>query len=72
MIIESIMNVVLSYLQQVEPTKEHSIRVSTSHKKIYKAIEERNLTSAEKEMEKHFFDVNSQLLSLLGSSNSNL
>lgn len=72
MIIESIMNVVFSYLQQVEPAKEHSIRVLNSHKKIYKAIQEKNLARAKKELEKHFLDVNSQLLSLLGSSKSSV
>jgi len=72
MIIESIMNVVFSYMQKVKPTKEDSIKVLNSHKEIYKAIQERNLARAKKELEKHFLDVNSELLSSFGSLNSSV
>lgn len=69
MIVESMMNVVFLYLQRVVPPKEHSIMVLNSHKKIYKAIQEKNLMVAKEEMEKHFIVVNSQLMCLLEKLN---
>lgn len=70
LILEPIMNIVSSYLQQVKPTQEYSYRVLNSHKEICKAIEERDITIAEEKMEKHLLDVKRQLLSLLETLNS--
>ncbi len=66
LILEPIMSIVSSYLKQVKPLQEYSYRVLNSHKEIFKAIEERNLTIAEEKMEKHIRDVKRQLMSSPG------
>lgn len=64
-ILEPIMNIVFSFLREVERPKEYIYRVLNSHKKIYKAVEERDITVAKEKMEEHLLDVNSQFSSLL-------
>jgi GntR family transcriptional repressor for pyruvate dehydrogenase complex len=66
LILKPVMDIVSSYLRQVEPSKEYSYRVLTYHKEIYKAIEEKNIARAKEKMENHLLDVKNQLLSLLG------
>lgn len=58
MIIESIMNVTKSFLLSLKPDVKYINNVLTYHKKIYKALEEKNLPMAKQIMEKHLLDIN--------------
>lgn len=58
MIIESIMNVTKSFLLSLKPDVNYINNVLIYHKKIYKALEEKNLPVAKQIMEKHLLDIN--------------
>jgi len=58
MMIESIMNVTKSFLLSLKPDVKYINNVLTYHKKIYEALQEKNLHMAEQIMEKHLLDIN--------------
>jgi len=55
--IESIMNVMRSFVFSTKPEKEYIRRVINHHKEIYKAIKEQNLAKAKQKMQDHFVDI---------------
>jgi len=63
------MEIVGTFLQEFERPKEYIYSVTASHKKIYNAIEKRNMTGAKEEMEEHLPDVKNQFSILLGKVN---
>jgi DNA-binding FadR family transcriptional regulator len=69
LILESIMKIVILFLQEYDRPKEYINGVMGSHKEIYKAIEERNMTLAKEKMEQHLLDVKNQFSALLGNLN---
>jgi GntR family transcriptional repressor for pyruvate dehydrogenase complex len=64
MMIESIMNVTKSFLLMLKPDINYINNVLTYHKEIYKAIREKNLSTAEQVMEKHLLDINKEFNNL--------
>jgi DNA-binding FadR family transcriptional regulator len=64
MIAESIMDVTESFLSSFQPEIKYVNQVLKYHKKIYKAVREKNLQEAQKIMEKHLIAVNLELTSV--------
>lgn len=61
MIIESVMNVVTSFLKDLKINKkEYGRRVLYYHKEIYQAIQRKDISAAKERMEKHLFDVHNR------------
>ena len=72
LILESIMKIVIQFLQEYERPKEYIDGVMGSHKEIYNAIEERNMTVAKEKMEEHLLDVKNQFSALIGNLNGKI
>jgi DNA-binding FadR family transcriptional regulator len=64
-IVESIMEVMNSFLISMNPGKKYIKRILDHHKEIYEALRERNLKKAKEKMEEHLLDVNRKLYELL-------
>jgi GntR family transcriptional regulator, transcriptional repressor for pyruvate dehydrogenase complex len=60
-IIESVMNVFVSFLDPLKPNIEYGVNVFNYHKAIYEAIKDKKLPMAAQLLEEHLIDVNKQL-----------
>jgi len=67
-IIESIMNVVSSFLQPFEPKKEYTRKVLNYHKEIYQAVKDNDVVAARQKFEKHLLEVNKYIEIILGKA----
>jgi DNA-binding FadR family transcriptional regulator len=68
--VESIMEVMRSFLILMNPGGKYIKRVSDYHEEIYRAVKERNLKKAQEKMEEHLLDVNRKLSGLSKNQNN--
>jgi GntR family transcriptional repressor for pyruvate dehydrogenase complex len=57
LIVESVMNVMRSFVFSADPEEEYTKRVLNHHKEIYKAVRDKNLSAAKQKLQDHFVDI---------------
>lgn len=70
MMIESLMNVTISFITLLAPDVRFSKEILEYHEHIYEAIKQKDLSKAKKLMEAHILDVGAKLLQLADTHDS--